>query len=200
MRDADWKNLLHGAFAGMTAPFAVHPLDGKRARRMFHAAMNAGATLEDILGEADRFLRKQGCTKNYIAEQTRRIRQYPHNPRKKLKSKRAWLITWQGINFTEKVVAILSSRKSAETVAHFTEQYYIASTYSISEKITYAKSSKDNPYRVEFDDINGVPWSGRMTCGHNPFLVARIVTNLAVISDGDGNEKLVWEEQKKPKN
>lgn len=166
---------------------------------MFHAALNAGATLEDILGEADRFLRKQGCTEDCIAEQKHRIRQYPHDPRKKLKSKRAWLISWQGTNFKEEIVAILNSRKSAETVAHFTEQYYIASSYSLSEKITYAKSSKDNPYRVEFDEINGVQWTGRMTCGHNPFLVARMVTNLSVTTDGDGYEELVWEEPQKPK-
>lgn len=182
----------------MTAPFACHPLDASRARKMFHAALNAGVTINEIVVETEQYLASQGCSEDFITDQVKLIQNFRHNPRKKLKSKRAWLITWEGTDTGSEVVAILNYRRSSETVSIFVEQLYIASEYSNVEKLTYAKNIKDNPYRPEYDTIDGTRWGSRMTCGHNPFLLARVVVNLAIIEDESGEESLIWEELERP--
>lgn len=52
--------------------------------------------------------------------------------------------------------------------------------------------------RLEF----GVPFSGHIICGHNPYLFARLVDNL--VYDGDefeDNERLVtWDDRVVPEN
>lgn len=198
MKVQDWRTLLKGSFAYETASFACSPCDADRARKMFHAALNAGVTIDEIVVEAKQYLASQGCCENFITDQIKLIRGFRHNPRKKLKSKRAWLITWEGTDIDSKVAAILNYRRSPEAVSVFVEQLYIASKYSNAEKLVYAKSLKNNPYRPEYDTINGIRWGGRLTCGHNPFLDARIVVNLAIIEDESGEERLVWEELERP--
>ena len=49
-----------------------------------------------------------------------------------------------------------------------------------------------------YDDIQGIPWTGRIFCGHNPFLGARLVDNLYVTKDSEGHEQLMRQERKKP--
>jgi hypothetical protein len=198
MKPKDCKLLLAGSFAGMTAPFAVHPSDNKRARQMFHAAFNVGVSLNDIESDARTFLMSQACSEGFINAQIQRIRQYPHNPAKKLKAKRAWLVTKEDSHGMQEVVAILSYRKSSETVADFVEQLHIATMYTEAEKLVYAKCPKDNPYRAEYDRVNGIQWGGRMTCGHNRFLVARVAGNLTVVQEESGEAHLVWEEIERP--
>ncbi len=40
--------------------------------------------------------------------------------------------------------------------------------------------------------IEGVRWTGQIICGHNPWLLARLVDNLIVNIDADGNEAASW--------
>jgi hypothetical protein len=53
-------------------------------------------------------------------------------------------------------------------VRQHVELLYVASFYSIAERIDYANNKKFNPYPAEFDRIGGVPRSGLIECGHNP--------------------------------
>ena len=75
-----WQSLVPGAFAGMTAPFGIHPNDNKRATRMFHAALRAGATLDDVVNEASAYLAKQGFSSLAIPEELQRIKSFTPNP------------------------------------------------------------------------------------------------------------------------
>ncbi|OGJ64490.1 hypothetical protein A3C37_01770 [Candidatus Peribacteria bacterium RIFCSPHIGHO2_02_FULL_53_20] len=106
---------------------------------------------------------------------------------------KAWLITWEWIGdhaaMPEKVVAILSPHWSDEKVREYVEVLYSNLTYSFSERMSYAKRKKDNPYPAKFD-----MYGGRIHCGHNPSLYARKVENLRVSSNEDGSESLSWDE------
>ena len=42
------------------------------------------------------------------------------------------------------------------------------------------------------------PGRGQIHCGHNPFLFAQLVDNLAVDCDAGGKEKATWQERPKP--
>ena len=52
----EWERLMKGAFAGMTAPFAVHPADRERAKRSVTLAGQSGVTLEEYVSAAQRHL------------------------------------------------------------------------------------------------------------------------------------------------
>lgn len=75
--------------------------------------------------------------------------------------KSAWLITWEWIGdhaaVEQKIVAILNYRKSAKYVKDFIEQLYIEKTSTVTEKMSFAKDRKSNPYPAKYHDINGVP-------------------------------------------
>ena len=116
--------------------------------------------------------------------------------------KKAWLITWDQAGGhprqKDKIVSILSGRLSAKTVFDYVERLYVSSEYSLSDRLAYAKNRKNNPYPAQFVSINGVLWEGQITCGHNPFLFARLVKNIRVEVDSDGEEQLHWDEIPKP--
>jgi hypothetical protein len=115
----------------------------------------------------------------------------------------AWLITWEWIGnhakVENKIAAILNYRLSSDTVREIMEQIYINNYTSLGERVAYAKNKKNHPYPAQSDRINGVPWSGRMYCGHNPFLYARIVDDLCVNVDENREETLTWKERSRPK-
>ena len=60
---------------------------------------------------------------------------------------------------------------------------YANEFYTCRERIAFAKDKKLNPYGATFDDIEGIPWQGRILCGHNPWLEARLVDNLHVFQE-----------------
>ena len=119
---------------------------------------------------------------------------------------KAWLITWDGIGehvaVEESIVAILSARMSGAQVRRYVSFYYASRTATLRDKLDQARYN--NPaqpaYRAEFDRIGprGIPWAGRITCGHNPWLYARKVDNLKVVETHDGQEKLEWQERSPP--
>jgi len=112
----------------------------------------------------------------------------------------AWLITWEGTNSSiadeNRIVAILSSRKSVSKVADFVELLYLMSTSNAHEMACLANSPKKIPYKAKIQLINNIPHGDRITCGHNPFLYARKVTNLQIkINPKENIEILKWKEK-----
>lgn len=68
------------------------------------------------------------------------------------------------------------------------EQMYVDFTCSFHERLRYAKNKKSCPYKAELQQGEII------ICGHNPWLEARLVKNVQINSDKDGNEKLMWQE------
>lgn len=206
MKEKNWKQLVPGCFAGTRAPFGIHQNDKERAINMFHLALCQGACMAEVIKEAEKHLRKWSSSEKFITYQKGLIKSFKPNPFKnKLKKSKAWLITWEGTGVNKKkmsqyVVNIFDSRMSTQRIKDFLESYYIACHYGLFEKATYASnpSRKRNPYPAESAKFNGVRWHGQLTCGHNPFLFARIVENLVVSIDKENKETINWEELPPP--
>lgn len=188
-----WREQLPGAFAFRIAPFAGHPLDEQRAVEMFHAALREGATEEEIIAAAVTYLKERKCPKDEIDRQVARIRSFKPRPTAKVNSSRAWLVTLESHDKKPLVISVFKALRSPTYVREYMEQYYIDNYYSVREKLLYAKSRKNNPYPAVFELLDNVPWQGRITCGHNPFLFGRLVRKLRIV-DGPNGEELAWEE------
>ncbi len=118
---------------------------------------------------------------------------------------KAWLITWDwgGDHAVgDPVVAVLSARTGAEEVRRYVERRYVEKTASLPEKLSYARYNRPQvpPYPAEFDRIGGVRVVHKIHCGHNPWLCARLVDNLRVEADADGNDVLRWTELPSPRS
>jgi hypothetical protein len=113
---------------------------------------------------------------------------------------KAWLVTWEWCGDharrEDTIAAVFNPRLGAERVRELVEFIY-ASEYSIAERLALARGGP-NPYPAEFVSINGVRWQGEMLCGHNPYLRARLVDDLAVERNVDGKEILSWKERPQP--
>jgi len=201
---AIWKSKVPGCFAGMTAPFGSHPNDHKRAEKMLRLALREGTTFEGVIREAKWWLKQQGATKEMIQEQVERIKRFQPNPFLKRKLGAAWLVTWEGTSppkrQSERIVSIFGCRVSSGRILEHVEQLYVDRLYSLHEKIAYARRRSDNPYPAKYVSVNGAQWTGRITCGHNPFLLARPVKNLNLYEGANGEEVLTWDEIPVPKS
>ncbi len=98
----------------------------------------------------------------------------------------------------KRIAAILNPILSSEHICQIVELIYANEFYTLSERLKYAKNKNSNPYRAEFDSISGIPFEGRIICGHNPYLDARKVENLHVVSDENGGEKMEWIDLPRP--
>ncbi len=106
---------------------------------------------------------------------------------------KAWLITWDWMAdaaaVADEVAAILSPRYSSERIAGIVEFLYSKRNSTASELAAFAGRAARNPYRPERQ------FSGGITCGHHPWLHARIVHDLSVSTDVEtGNETITWTE------
>lgn len=121
---------------------------------------------------------------------------------RKKKGMAAWLVTWEWAGDhakrDEKIAAILNPRWSPDRVREYVEFIYVNSYYTLSERAAYAKSRSSSPYRAQFNRVSGIRWGGQIFCGHNPFLFARLVDDLVVIEQPDGEEKVVWKNRPMP--
>src|SRR5690606_36421892 len=101
---------------------------------------------------------------------------------------KAWLVTWdkasEYVTVDDSIVSILHSRLSPRRVGDFIEQLYADFTYTPSEKLARLRNKKLNLYQAQISD------GGIVICGDNPFLYARIVQNLRVDTDLNGNQTL----------
>lgn len=114
----------------------------------------------------------------------------------------AWLVTWEWIGNhakpKDKIAAVLNWRLSPERVARIIEIIYANEFYTLEERLAIAKNKKSNPYQTRYGAIQGIPLGDRLFCGHNPFLEARLVDNLHVVKDNEGNQELSWDERERP--
>lgn len=76
------------------------------------------------------------------------------------------------------------------------EWLYALLHYSPTEQLDFARYSKPRrPYEAGFWTTNtGVPVHSLMTCGHNPFLVARLAKDVALVSSEELIAYLQWTE------
>jgi len=107
----------------------------------------------------------------------------------------AWLVTWEwsGSHAEQqnKVVEILNPRISSECVREIVELLYHREA-SLSEKVAWRLRKQPQPYAAEFPIIEGVRWTGQIICGHNPWLLARLVDNLIIHTADDAKEVASW--------
>jgi hypothetical protein len=116
---------------------------------------------------------------------------------------KVWLIRWERIgehvNLPEpEIAAILSPRISGERIRELVELMYMNACFTLSERARYALRKKENPYPARFGSLDGVPWTGMVECGHNPYLLARLAY-LTVELDKHGHEAATWEDCAVPK-
>jgi len=107
-----------------------------------------------------------------------------------------WLVTWESTRAEESglIAAVFDSRKSAASVASAMEIIYASRYFTPIEWHSWARTKK-RPYPAAFDSLGGVPWQGRITCGHNPHLFARLVDKLSFPGDGGFP---TWHERPRP--
>lgn len=88
-------------------------------------------------------------------------------------SARAWLVTWEGTKTPEKrVVAAFNPRIPASRIRKVVQVLYVTLVEADADKIRFGVVPKRNPYPAREDML------GNIECGHNPWLRARIVSNL----------------------
>ena len=114
----------------------------------------------------------------------------------------AWLVTWEHCGDharpKERVAAVLSPKLGAERVRELVEFLYLNATSSVEERIGFARDKGSNPYHAQFGAVHGVPWTGQIQCGHNPWLFARLVDHLRAYRNEDGSEAVEWDERPVP--
>jgi hypothetical protein len=113
-----------------------------------------------------------------------------------MKMKSAWIITQEGTSHPERVIGILSARKSAEKIKEHVEWLYALLHYYPEEHLSLAKyNNPSNPYKAEYWTTNlGAPVRTMMMCGHNPYLVARYARNISLLGDYPDTQFLKWTE------
>jgi hypothetical protein len=112
----------------------------------------------------------------------------------------AWLLTWEWSSAkpVEKIVAVLSSRRSDSSIAELMELLVLRSIYPAREVAYYANRKKAMVYKAQTPlNINGVPHGERILCGHDPWLYGRKVRDLKITVDESTDEEVItWREPK----
>lgn len=102
-----------------------------------------------------------------------------------------WLVTWRGVGDHGKtddpLAAIFSSRLADDTIRELVERLYALSSLTASELTGELRQGAMPVYPA---DLN----QGIVTCGANPHLFARKVTDFRVVHIDDGHEELSWRE------
>lgn len=110
---------------------------------------------------------------------------------------KAWLITWEHIGDhvkpSKRIVALLSPRWSPVRVRDHVHVLYSMEGYSPAEKLGLLKRRSQIPYPADFQETQG-----RITCGHNPWLYARLVDDLRVSTEATAIDGLTWTERPLP--
>lgn len=105
---------------------------------------------------------------------------------------KAWIVTWEWAGdaaaVADKVVAVLNPRWGERRVSDLVETLYALNNSTLSELASYARRPTDNPYPARRE-------SGRIICGHHPWLEARRVSEFKVaLNEGTGLEVISWKE------
>ena len=72
----DWLRLAGGGFAFMSAPFAVHPLDKRRAVAFREEAKMAGLDWPAVAGHVDAWAEREGWSDTKRAEEMARVQKF----------------------------------------------------------------------------------------------------------------------------
>ena len=111
---------------------------------------------------------------------------------------KAWLVTWEWMGEhakrRDKVAEILDPRLSGAKVRGIIELLYHHEA-SLSEKVAWRLRRQRQPYPAEFVKLEGMPYEGEISCGHNPWLRARLVDDLSIVRDEHGKEKATWRDR-----
>lgn len=68
-----WQEQLPGCFAGMTAPFAMHPNDEKRARAMMDTMQEQGVSWSEAEAAVRDYLTAQNVNQGEMHKQMQRV-------------------------------------------------------------------------------------------------------------------------------
>ncbi len=103
---------------------------------------------------------------------------------------KAWLITWEAAGsaaeVADKIAAVISARRHYRHVEASVEFLYATLKHGPAELLEYARQPTRNPYLARSEG----PW---IVCGDNPWLYARVVSNIKVEVDRDtGLEMIAW--------
>lgn len=106
--------------------------------------------------------------------------------------KTAWVMTLEGTRHPSEVIGIVSARKGASTVREYVEWLYALLNYGPREHLDLARYNNSfKPYQAQYWTTNTrVPVQSLMVCGHNPYLEARLATNVVLV-DPDGEQPIL---------
>lgn len=106
--------------------------------------------------------------------------------------KSAWVVTQEGTRQTIEVIGILSARKGANSAKEYVEWLHALLHCGPAEHMDLAKYQKPSkPYEAKYMTTNtGVPVQHTITCGHNPYLVARLARDVSLV-DVDGEQPIL---------
>ena len=107
-----------------------------------------------------------------------------------VKIKTGWLITWEWGNdakaVVDKVITIINHRRGGDSISNLIEIIYDINTSNIAELGSYAKDKAYRPYKSKSH------FNGTITCGSNPFIMARKVKNIEISVNNDQKEVIKW--------
>ena len=88
----------------------------------------------------------------------------------------------------------LESAYSPKRVREIVELLYQREE-SLTDKLAWRLLKRQQPYAAEFVRLAGVDGPGEITCGHNPWLRARLVDNLTIETGTNGKETGSWNDR-----
>src|SRR6266487_4438313 len=117
----------------------------------------------------------------------------------------SWVITREGPSHSTEVLGIISARNSDDKVKEYAEWLYALIYYGPEEHFSsFARyNNRKIPYEAEIckpypdstnPDLIHALIPTVMTCGHNPYLVARRARDVEFIDRNDGVKILEWRE------
>lgn len=102
-----------------------------------------------------------------------------------------WLVTWESSNpsivVEQRFAGLFNPRWGKDRVKELVEIIYAKSEYCVFELMKYANNKSFNPYPAKV-------WGEEIHCGHNPFLIARPVSDFKIERDQNGNEIVSWKQ------
>ena len=93
---------------------------------------------------------------------------------------KAWVVLEESFHSDEnRLIALLSARKTARNVAEYIEQAYVDRFADFDEKIDFKKGRKSSPYRIHQHMIMGTTFSH----GHDPMYNAYYAHELQCLDE-----------------
>jgi hypothetical protein len=94
-----------------------------------------------------------------------------------------------------RIVAILNARWGSHRVRDHIQVLHDSACLSLSDQIAAIKGKGDHLYPATFGQTrSGHRYEGKITCGHNPWLYARLVDDIRPSHDEHAVGGLKWKE------